>query len=62
MDTHFTEEVEQDIRNGHEARFNSFSFKLKGVAIFFNNDLDLKIHEQSRKYIEFFGTYNFNRE
>lgn len=48
VDTHFTEEMEQDIRNewGYEACFNSFSSKSRGVAILFNNNFDFKIHEQ----------------
>lgn len=48
VDTHFTEEMEQDIRNkwGYEACFNSIFSKSRWVAIFFKNNSDFKIHEQ----------------
>ena len=48
IDTHFTREMEQNIRNewGYEARFNSFTSKARGIAILFNNNFEYQIHEQ----------------
>lgn len=48
IDTHFTMEMEQEIRNewGYEARFNSFTSNSRGVAILFNNNFEYQIHEQ----------------
>ena len=48
QDTHFTSDMENDIRNewGYEVYFNSFSSKSRGVAIFLNNNFEVKVHKK----------------
>ena len=40
--------MENDIRNewGYEVYFNSFSSKSRGVAIFLNNNFEVKVHKK----------------
>lgn len=47
QDTHFTQDMEDNIRNewGYSAVFNSFTSQSRGVAILFNNNFDYKIHK-----------------
>ena len=48
QDTHFTKDIENNIRNewGFDAVFNSYTSQARGVAIFFNNNFDFKIHKK----------------
>ena len=48
VDTHFTVEMENEIRNewGFDAYFSSYSSKSRGVAILINNNFDIKVHEK----------------
>lgn len=48
QDTHFTEEMENNITNewGYTAYFNSFSSQSRGVAILFNNNFDFIVHRK----------------
>lgn len=48
QDTHFTEDMENDITNewGYTAYFNSFSSQSRGVAILFNNNFDFIVHRK----------------
>ena len=47
QDTHFTQDMESDIRNewGYDVYFNSYSSNSRGVAIFFNNDFEFTVHK-----------------
>lgn len=49
QDTHFTEDMENDITNewGYTAYFNSFSSQSRGVAILFNNNFDFIVHRKT---------------
>lgn len=48
QETHFTNDMEDNIRNEweYDAAFNSFTSQSRGVAIFLNNDFDFKIHKK----------------
>ena len=47
QDTHFSKNTERQIRNewGFTTVFSSFDSRSRGVAIFFNNNFEFKIHE-----------------
>ena len=46
VDTHFTEKEERFIRSewGYEAYFNSFNSQSRGIAVFFKNNFEFKLH------------------
>ena len=46
QDTHFTIDMEENIRNewGYEVFFNSFTSQSRGIAIFMNNNFEYKVH------------------
>lgn len=48
QDTHFTNDMEDNIRNewGYDAVFSSFTSQSRGVAILLNNNFDFKIHKK----------------
>ena len=50
QDTHFTSDIEPFIETqwGYKCVFNSYSSNSRGVAIFFNNDFELKLHREKK--------------
>lgn len=46
QDTHFTIDMETDIRNewGYDVYFDSFTSQSRGIAIFINNNFEYKVH------------------
>ena len=50
QDTHFTSDIEPFIETqwGYNCVFNSYSSNSRGVAIFFNNDFELKLHREKK--------------
>ena len=64
VDTHFTQREERFIRSewGYEVYFNSFCSLKRGVAIFFKNNFEFKLHNYSRdKHLLYFNiTWNIN--
>ena len=45
QDTHFTEKIENQIRNewGYKSLFSSYTSNARGVCILFNNNFDFKL-------------------
>ena len=56
QDTHFTIDMEENIRNewGYEVFFNSFTSQSRGIAIFMNNNFEYKVHNT---VMDTFGNY-----
>ena len=52
QDTHFTKDIEKVIRNewGYKALFNSYNSRSRGVAIFFSNNFEFKVHTVFRDH------------
>ena len=50
QDTHFTKSIENIISNewGYSVIFNSFDSRSRGVAVFFRNNFEFKIHNTFR--------------
>ena len=46
QDTHFTKDIEKIVSNewGYKVYFNSFNSRSRGVAIFFRNNFEFKVH------------------
>ena len=50
QDTHFTDEIESNVRSvwGYECFFSSFRSNSRGVAILFNNDFEYKVLKEKK--------------
>ena len=50
QDTHFTSEIEALVETqwGYKCVFNSYTSNSRGVAIFFNNNFELKLHREKK--------------
>ena len=50
QDPHFTADIEPFIETqwGYKCVFNSYSSNSRGVAIFFNNDFEFKLHREKK--------------